>query len=234
MKLIIPILLCLLFLSCTTNASVQLEQSESSSFYFTTEAKEGISNVIRSFTGLNHTMSIFNTGIIEESFTSAGISSVSVSSAGISDISISGFSDNLHELLPLEPQVISFSENSSTNDFTVTLNEQTMGSLFLLMGEEASLYIELLQAPLFTGEEMSSDDYLSFIGALYGDSVKEELASSVLTFEVATPSRVYAANVEPFSIGSVEIKEQVAVFSVSLYKFLSNTKEIIFRVQWKN
>ncbi len=68
MKVLFSILGCVVFLSCSTNAHFDLESGGKGSFSFQTEASDGVSSILRSFTGTGFAASIFDTAAIEKSF----------------------------------------------------------------------------------------------------------------------------------------------------------------------
>ncbi len=234
MKLIKICLLCSLFFSCTTNSLIEVRDNSESAFYFETEAMPAVSSIIRSFTGVDGSVAIFDKAEIEKSFLAAGIAVDSISASGSTSISFTGFTQDINNLVPAGSQPISLRDTASGKELEVVFNEKTMGSLFSLLGEDALLYIELLQAPLFTGEEMTAEEYLDFIGALYGADVLSEMRDSTLQFEIKTPQEIEKAFIEPSTLGEVSISGEKAVFTLSLYKFLSNNNDIFFRIQWKN
>ncbi len=234
MKYIVILFCGLFFLSCTTNSIVSINDTNSINFHFETDASKAVSEILQSFTGVEETESIFDKKVIEDAINSSGITLLSVDSLGTTDIAIDGLVKDINNLLPTGERPFSITSTSTTQELVLTLNESTMGSFFSLMGEEAFLYMELLQAPIFTGEEMTAEEYLDFIGALYGETILQAMKDSVVTFEIQVPSSLKTANIEPSSIGTVEFMEEKAVFSLRLHTFLANPEEIIFRIQWKN
>ncbi len=223
-----------LFFSCTTNAVMNIEDNGQSSFVFETSASDGVGSIIRSFSGVGSTVNVFDKNIIEESFSAAKIQLDFIDTSGTASISLSGFTEDINTLVPFGDQPLVLRSTEKGKELTVILNERTMASLFSLMGEEALLYIELLQAPLFTGEQMTSDEYLDFIGALYGPEMKDDLRNSSLSFVLNVPNTVRSASLEPQNIGEVILDGEAILVKVSLPEFLSNSSQVELIASWDN
>ncbi len=232
MKFLTPFILSIFLFSCTSNASIQVEENNSSSFSFQTIASDSMGNTVRSFTGLDSTVNLFDKEALQSSFTQAGILLTSILSASTNDVTVSGLTYNINNLIPNGQQPITIKEISSEKELKLTLDEQTMASLISLMGEETLLYIEALQAPIFTGEEMSTDEYLDFMGALYGDSIQKEMKNSLVTIKLSAPNTITNAYIEPKTTGTVQHSKNTATFNLSLAELLANTSEIVFSIHW--
>lgn len=223
----------LIFASCSSQAALTVQDDNSGSFSFRTQTGKTVEATIRSFTATDSGANLFDKNAVEMSFSQAGLSLTSLSFPGSADISLSGLSKNLNALIPDGAQPVLVETTSSGGILTITLNTETMLNLVSLMPPETRLYTDLLFAPIFTGEVMSADEYAALIGAMYGPALFEEIQSAVFDFEINVPGIIVQAEIQPKNIGTVQFSERKASFSLLLYKFLSNSNEIKFRIQWK-
>ncbi|MBR5645093.1 MAG: hypothetical protein IKX23_00445 [Treponema sp.] len=69
----------------------------------------------------------------------------------------------------------------------VQISPKAMQDYYNKSDEQTQLFMDLLMAPVFTGEEMTDSEYISLIGSVYGKSVAEELKSSSFKLTLKNP-----------------------------------------------
>ncbi len=220
------------FFSCTTNAIIEVDEDSSGVFTFETGASESVEGIIRSFTGADQSVNVFDKALIENSFKKADLTLLSFDTTGNASIAISGSTKNINTLVPGGEQLIIFKNSNTDGELSLHINTATMASLFSLLGQENLIYLDLLQAPIFTGFEMTTEEYLSFIGALYGQTMLEELETSNITFILSVPNKIKGADLKPSNVGDISFIDNEAVVSISLTDFLANTSEITLNITW--
>ncbi len=228
----LSIIFCIVLFSCTTNAAIDVSEDASGTFAFETKASSGVESLIRSFSGADQSISVFDRSLIEQSFKRADIILLSIEADGTAGISISGKTFDINSLVPSEKQLVTFENTSERGHLSLSINNATMMSLLSLMGEENVIYLELLQAPIFTGGQMTTNEYLDFIGALYGQTMLEELKKSNVVFSLTVPKTVKEVSLSPSNVGDVEYAKKSAKVAISLADFLANTDEIKLEIIW--
>ncbi len=222
----------IVFLSCTTNATVSINESSAADFSYKTTASKNVESLIRSFAGAGQSVSVFDKSVIEKSFEMSEIDLVSVSSVGTADIMLSGKIKDINEIVPTGDQLIAFENTSAGGKMDLHINNETLDALLSLMGSENLVYLELLMAPVFTGEKMSEEEYLSFMSSIYGPAILEDLTDSIISFDMEVPKSIKNAQLYPETIGEIKYSENTARVDISLLSFLVNTSEINLNLEW--
>lgn len=88
------------------------------------------------------------------------------------------------------------------NALSINLTRENLKVFYDGLNEEARLYIDLLMAPVFTGEEMLADEYVEFLGAIYGEELAKEISQAYLNINL---SNLSGSKCSEYSISLVEL-----------------------------
>lgn len=82
------------------------------------------------------------------------------------------------------------SSSPSRKAITLTLSPDTLQEVLGMIPPETRDLAELLMAPVFTGEDLQTDEYLDILSAAYGERASEEIAASRCTLRIKAPQPV--------------------------------------------
>ncbi len=119
---------------------------------------------------------------------------------------------------------------AETGTITVTLSRAIIGDAIALLPPESADYLELLMAPVFTGEQLTAQDYRDTVGAMYGKNLARELDESFFYLVIESPGPISAARItEP---GTVTSENRRARFAVPLVALLVMEKDVTATVTY--
>jgi len=110
--------------------------------------------------------------------------------------------------------------------FSLTLSRETAPQLLSLISAEVRDYLEALMAPIVTGEELSTADYLALIASVYGKTIAQEIESSSISLEIRIPGTITTV------LGGTSL-ETKAIFKIPLVDLLVLQKPLVYRIGWK-
>ncbi len=84
------------------------------------------------------------------------------------------------------------------NKLRLLLDRKTAPDFVAGLSEDVFDYLSVLMAPLVTGEEMDSEEYLDIISSVYGHTLAEELAKGIFKIEFAVPGKIIQSSVGKF------------------------------------
>jgi hypothetical protein len=83
------------------------------------------------------------------------------------------------------PGALSYTRTAdSRQKLTLTLSPQVLQTAAALLPEKEHSYIDLLMAPVFTGETMTEQEYIDTVSSVYGQQIADELKTSTLTIHI--------------------------------------------------
>ncbi|OJF77314.1 MAG: hypothetical protein BKP49_02270 [Treponema sp. CETP13] len=208
--------------SCSTRIGIQIAEDSTETIHCAIQPDETLESTILSFSGAQEGSSIYNPSVLSDSLTAAGFSINQMSFPHNTGIDLTIQTDEM--LIP--------GCTVTNNSFTWIITPETMKEIIALTPEETRSYVDLLMAPIITGEELTSQEYNNLIASMYGSTLATKLSSSVVTISFTTPNEITSATLEPQNCGSVEIKGKNAEFTLPLDKFLSLFSGVKFCIQW--
>ncbi len=84
---------------------------------------------------------------------------------------------------------------------TLSIGPKNINEFVQMLSEEDREYIDLLMAPVFTGEASTEEEYLNDINAAYGPTLAKELKKSKFSVSVTCPKKVRSIEIKPFGKG---------------------------------
>jgi hypothetical protein len=227
------ILSVLLISSCTAKISGQLGQGGEGNFSVSMTLMPRFSGFIKALQDLTGEQNapIIDGQYIADSLAGApGITSVSFKNTAANafegPLTISGINDflasaNVSGFISFEQ-----SRENKAGHFSMNLNKQMGPELLSLISPDISDYLEVLMAPIVTGEAMSNAEYLNQIAMFYGADIKNEIAGSVIHISVDFPGNIQ-------SVKNGVFKGRRAEFNISLPDILVLEKPLNYEVVWR-
>ena len=140
--------------------------------------------------------SVFNGQELKEAFTKEGIS--------VQDIALLTCTVPYnHELLK---DVIAYDKKG--RKAVLRISPENIASFLEILPQESRDFIDMLMAPLFTGDAIPPAEYEELIGAAYGKKIATELHSAEFTLIVDVPYKVQTARISPVGTVTVQTKTE--------------------------
>jgi len=215
--------------SCAPRATVDLAPPDGKDpgALFGTSLTPTAESLLRKLTGAQGgDTGLFDVSGVTKSLNAAGIAVESVATDGGPSLTVSARSPKLDGLLG---GAVSY--KGGERAFRVTVDGRAVNAAIDLMPASTRDYLDLLMAPVFTGEAMTAEEYRDLVGAAYGKTIAGELDAARFSFTVKAPSPIKAATItEPDAKASVDGK--TATFSIPLVSLLALEKPINLAVSW--
>ena len=108
-----------------------------------------------------------------------------------------------HELLD---DVITYDKKGQQT--SVKLSPENIASFLAMLPQESRDFIDMLMAPLFTGDAIPPAEYEELIGVAYGKKIATELRSAEFTLIVDVPYKIQTAHISPVGTVTVQTKTE--------------------------
>src|SRR5574344_413297 len=242
------------FTSCASSVTIQAKKDCSADITMAADIGTSVYNTIKSVTaGISQVsdansltdeapaspsqknVSLFSADEIKQALSAGDITNISVSTPSVSSLTVKGTLPapaNQKAVLDNKGLKLANFVTCTNNSLTVILSPATIRDLAASLPEESKSYLDLLMAPVFTGEQMSASEYEDLVAAVYGDDMKQELASGSVKITLVTPAGVM---LKKSSIGdgkNVKTSSDRAVFTVPLTEFLTLQSAQTFSISW--
>ena len=238
-----------LFTSCSPVLKVAVAPNGDISYSVESSVAPIIEETVRSFTGAGEDLPLFNETQILQALNTAGLEQVSVKTPSNSSLVISAKIDRVEskpavttnlgsgivceDMVPQIAGAIGYchSNQAGQRKLALTISPNVLQQIMAIMPLETVEYLDLLSAPILTGETMSASEYIDLISVIYGDSVAKELKNAAIKILVTVPSSVQSASVSIPS-GKTQVKGENVEFTLGLPDLLSNLGQTEFIVQY--
>ena len=236
-----------LFTACSPVLKVAVATDGSITYSVESSVSPLIEDTVRSFTGAGEELPLFNKAQILQDLKSAGLSFVGVETPSTSSLIVSA---RIEAVSPQTAPVMKLSDGSVCQDMVqqvsgaigyfhssevggrklvLTISPQVLQQVMDIMPLETAEYLDLLSAPILTGEQLSASEYTDLISIVYGGSVAQELESAKVKILVTAPSAVQSASVS-HAAGTAHTQGRYVEFTLGLPELLSNLGRIEFTV----
>ena len=236
--------------ACSPVLKVAVADSGSIVYSVESSVSPLIEETVRSFTGAHQSLPLFNEEQILQALRSAGLSSVGVDTPDNSSLIVSariesavtdkvgtipslGAGSVCQDMVPQVAGAIGYCHSSQVGQrkLVLTISPDVLRQVMGIVPAETAEYMDLLSAPILTGEAMTAVEYADLIGVIYGDSVAKELRQATVRILVTAPAEVQSATVS-VPAGRVRTQGRYVEFSLPLPELLSYLGKIEFTVQY--
>ena len=229
---------CALFLavfplfSCATRIDGSLAANGSSQMSVSTSLEPRITSLIRTLSAaggqqdglildgpaIAKSLSASSFGDVSASFKNSSPSAIK-GDMKISDINRLFAAGNAERFVEFEQ-----GKNGGKCKFSIDIDN---GSVFLnLLSPEFADYLNVLMAPLATGEEMTKTEYLALVSSIFSKAISDEIAASRIRISIGFPGQVTNA-------AGGTYKGKTAEFDIPLLDILVLETPLTYEVSWK-
>lgn len=152
---------------------------------------------------------LYNQKEVRTSLENVGVSLQSLTIPGGNDLVFEGTVSKLNQT----SQGI-FSSN--TAGMTIILSRESINALISHLPPETADLLELLMAPVFTGELLDREEYLNIIAAAYGAKISQEIAAAVCILSIIAPEEILSTHVSTLNTTDIQVIENKKKVTLSL------------------
>ena len=147
--------------------------------------------------------SVFNVQELKQAFSKEGISVQDIALKGALGLRLVCTVPHNHELLK---GVIDY--DTKGRKTALRISPENIASFLEMLPQESRDFIDMLMAPLFTGDAIPPAEYEELIGAAYGKKIATELRSSEFVLSVDVPYKIQTAHISPVGAVAVQFKTE--------------------------
>lgn len=198
------------FTSCNPSVVIEVAKDNSAVITLNIDIGATVESSLKSLMQLEDNANLFEEKDIRSSATKAGFQVKSLSFPTKTGVNLALKTNDIAKAFSTTEKVIKIEKNN----LTLTISPQSLLQILNILPPEASEYLELLMAPIFTAEKLSAEEYIELIGAVYGKTLADEMSKSVLSITLIAPNK------------------QKKVFTPKLAETLIITDKKDFTIQW--
>ena len=151
---------------------------------------------------------VFNANQIKTSVDQTGLEEVDVSGVKNSTLDIKGIIPSDKTDIFSKSGIIKY--GTTAKDVEIVISVENLQKFYELCPEQFQNYIDLFMSPAFTGEEMTTEEYVDLVASVYG----QELADEVLTSKLKI---------------TLQNNDKKVIKEISLLDILNNSASILIK-----
>ena len=211
MKLLFRTLCCLaavcITAACSSAAHIVIRENAdyglTAEFIPSSLLEKNITHLLKQKSEHTDSQSVFNGQELKEAVTKEGISVQDMTLQGARGLRLACTVPHNHELLK---DVIAYDKKG--RKAVLRISPENIASFLEILPQESRDFIDMLMAPLFTGDAIPPAEYEELIGAAYGKKLAAELRSAEFTLIVDVPYKVQTARISPVGTVTVQTKTE--------------------------
>lgn len=179
------LLFVLFLMSCTASADLSVNSDGSLGVKFDTSFGKGFESLLKNATGAKDNQDVFfaDSREISQDLAKSNFTNINVSS-NKENSSLSVTAKAPSGKTPLFESGLVKIVNQK---IIVSISPKALQDYYNKSDEQTQMFMDLLMAPVFTGEEMTDTEYILLIGSVYGKSVADELKNSSFKLTLKNP-----------------------------------------------
>jgi hypothetical protein len=208
-------------IGCSSTGIISI-QPDYTGIEYTNVASSILEDTIYGITGIEKGMSLIDKKTLQENLFAADCMVSTIETPSVANLEID-----------LKCPKTNFSLFTRTdNSLCLTISQETMTEVIGFLPEDTKDYIDLLMAPLFTGEELTSEEYVDVIRGIYGPSVAANLLTSTINLSFIAEKNITNIKLYPEGLGTIAKQGNKVSFQIPLHKILSNSKKTEICIHW--
>ena len=211
MKIVFRTLCCLAMVcitaACSSSAHIVIRDNTNydltAEFIPSSLLEKNITHLLKQKSEHADGQSVFNVQELKEAFTKEGISVQDITLKGVLGLRLVCAVPYNHGLLK---DIIGYDKKGRKT--VLRISPENIASFLKILPQESRDFIDMLMAPLFTGDAIPPAEYEELIGAAYGKKIATELHSAEFTLIVDVPYKIQTARISPVGTVTVQTKTE--------------------------
>ncbi len=213
-------------LSCSPSLSLSLKNDDSIDFEIditNTESFFANFSAFMDFTEEN----IYDKEILASNLEEIGFSNINLETGKNADLKVIAQLKNISQLEKENPLSSLFIKNE--NSFEIQIDPEKMLSVLETIPEVTD-YLDLLMAPIYTGEQISEPEYLELFASVYGDSFAQDFEKTNFNISVQTLLTIKDIEISNSHLFGVNFENKTANIQIPLYKLLCHNENNFIKI----
>ena len=214
--------------SCSPSLAVSLKNDDSADIQIVISNTESFFSNFSAFMDFSED-NFYDKEILSSNLQSLGFSNINLESGKNADLKLFAQLKNISNLEEENPLSSAFVKTE--NSFELQINPEKMLSVLEAIPEMTD-YLDLLMAPVYTGEELSESEYLELFASVYGESFAKDFENTNLLLQIEVLQNLKQIQTESQNIGTVEFSNKTAKIKIPLYKLLCKQDLTSFKIEF--
>ncbi|MGP1454260.1 MAG: hypothetical protein ACTTJ7_00630 [Treponema sp.] len=223
--LLLIAVLVLIHTACASSAHVKITDTNYVDLTITLLPSGTLENTVKKLASGSGASSVFQEKEIRKSFEAQKIIVQNLQLTGFCGLKLSCSIPGNHQLL----KKLVYHEPAKKT-VALRVSPHTVQQLLALIPEENRDFVDILMAPLVTGEKISVEEYRETIGTIYGPKMVTGLDQSIFTIVLESPYQVQICSVKPIGKIAEQTQSKVTV-GIPLIELLCMTDTLTIDVQ---
>ncbi len=117
------------------------------------------------------------------------------------------------------------------NDFTITIQPANIIEILCTIPEITD-YLDLLMAPIYTGEELSETEYLELFASVYGESFAQDFEKTNLCITVQALKNIKNVETSNTELSEIKFANKIVDIQIPLYKLLCYNEDNFIKIKF--
>ena len=222
------LILIFTILSCSPELSISLKNDDSVDVQFEITNTESFFSNFSAFMDFSEE-NFYDKEILSSNLQSIGFSNINLKSGKNADLKLSAKLKNFSQIENDNPVSTLFTKKESS--FEISINPDNLIDILETLPEMTD-YLDLLMAPVYTGEELSEQEYLELFATVYGESFAKDFENTNFVVQINVLEKIQHIETAKDNIASVNFEGNVANIKIPLYKLLCNPNETFFKIEF--
>ena len=215
-------------LSCSPSLNILMKENNSTELNFSITNTESFYSNFSAFMDFSEE-DFYNKDSLKLSLEDLGFTDIFIQTDKNTDIKINGQIDNQNFIDTENPLSTLISINE--DNFTITINPTNIIEILCTIPEITD-YLDLLMAPIYTGEELSETEYLELFASVYGESFAQDFEKTNLCISVQTLKNIKDVEASNSNLFDINYKNKTVYIQIPLYKLLCYNKINFLKIKF--
>ncbi len=227
------VLLCTIAtISCTPKAEVFVQSSGNVVVTIDIASSEVLDSIAASFTNFSEeekkeNASIFETEQIKKELEKQGLKVLYVKSNSLAGIQAKFKVFKKH----MQGENSFVKTDMKKGLLSLSIGPKNIQEFVNMLSEEDREMLDMLMAPVFTGQDLSEAEYIDVIKGSFGPTLTNELRRSKMKISVKCPKKVRSIEIKPFGKGTKQ--REKAFIEIPLIRILCVKEPIFAEVKFR-
>lgn len=222
----VTISLIFTLLSCSPSLSITMKDESTTDFNFNITNTESFFANFSAFMDFNEE-DFYNTVSLQSSLESLGFTNIFIQTDKNTDIKIKAQIQNqnfIDEENPLSTLI-----SITNNDFSITIKPENIIEILSSIPEITD-YLDLLMAPIYTGEQISESEYLELFASVYGESFAQDFEKTNISININTLNKIKDIQSSENGFATTTFTDKKANIKIPFYKLLCKQDVSVFKI----
>lgn len=225
LSLSVFVLIFLIF-ACSPSLSITMKDESTTDFNFNITNTESFFANFSAFMDFNEE-DFYNTVSLQSSLESLGFTNIFIQTDKNTDIKIKAQIQNqnfIDEENPLSTLI-----SITNNDFSITIKPENIIEILSSIPEITD-YLDLLMAPIYTGEQISESEYLELFASVYGESFAQDFEKTNISININTLNKIKDIQSSENGFATTTFTDKNANIKIPFYKLLCKQDVSVFKI----